>query len=76
MLISIRNVNGWLILSIVWTLAMIGIFSEIFLSGRAIKICQVIIYLCMGWACSLYLGCIKAALPGVGFLGLMSGGIA
>ena len=76
MLISLGNANGWLILGIVWALAVIGIFSEIFLSGRAIKIGQVIIYLCMGWACSLYIGDIKAALPGMGFFWLLIGGIA
>ena len=76
MLISIGNANGWLILGIVWTLAVIGIFSEIFLSGRAIKIGQVIIYLCMGWACSFYIDNLKAALPGMGFFWLMTGGIA
>ena len=76
MLISMGNANGWLILCIVWALAVIGIFSEIFLSGRAIKIGQVIIYLCMGWACSLYIGNIKAALPGMGFFWLLIGGIA
>jgi hemolysin III len=75
MLVSMRNVNGWLILGIVWALAVIGIFSEIFLSGRAIKVGQIIIYLCMGWACSLDIGNIKAALPGMGFFWLLTGGV-
>lgn len=76
MLVSMRNVNGWLILGIVWALAVIGIFSEIFLSGRAIKVGQIIIYLCMGWACSLDIGNIKASLPGMGFFWLLTGGVA
>jgi len=76
MLVSMRDVNGWLILGFVWALAVIGIFSEIFLSGRAIKIGQVIIYLCMGWVCSLDIGSLKEALPGMGFFWLLTGGIA
>ena len=76
MLVSMGNVNGWLMLGVVWALAVIGILSEIFLSSRAIKIGQVVIYLCMGWACSLYIGNIKAALPGMGFFWLLTGGIA
>jgi hemolysin III len=76
MLVSMRDVNGWLILGVVWVLAIVGIFTEMFLSGRAIKTCQVIIYLCMGWACSLDIGSLKAALPDMGFLWLLTGGIA
>lgn len=76
MLVSMRDINGWLILGIVWALAVIGILSEIFLSGRAIKTGQVIIYLCMGWVCSIDIGNLKAALPGMGFFWLLTGGIA
>ena len=76
MLVSMRNVNGWLILSVVWGLAVVGIFTEMFLSGRAIKIFQIIIYLCMGWACSLDMGSLKAVLPDMGFLWLLTGGIS
>jgi hemolysin III len=76
MLISMRDVNGRIILGVVWALAAIGILSELFLSGRAIKIGQVIIYLCMGWFCSLYLDSLKVALPEMGFVLLLTGGIA
>jgi hemolysin III len=76
MLISMRDVNGWIILGVVWALAVIGILSELFLSGRAIKIGQVIIYLCMGWFCSLYIDSLKVALPEMGFVLLLTGGIA
>ncbi len=37
-LVSLRDGNGWLIMSVVWGLALVGIMSEIFLSGRAVKI--------------------------------------
>ena len=37
MLVTLRDGNGWLILSLVWALAGAGILSELFLSGRAVK---------------------------------------
>jgi hemolysin III len=76
MLITQREGNGWLIMGIVWTLAVAGILSEIFLSGRAIKIGQMVIYLGMGWACSFDFASLKMALPEVGILWLTIGGLA
>ena len=76
MLVSIREGSGWLILGIVWSLALIGILSEIFLKGKAINIGQLVIYLGMGWACSFDLSSLKEALPSVGFNLLIAGGLA
>jgi hemolysin III len=75
MLISVNNSNGNMILVLVWVLAAIGILSEILLAGRAVKICQLLIYLGMGWACSLDMAGLRAALPATGFLWLAAGGI-
>ena len=75
MLISLTNSSGTLILALVWILAVIGILSEVLLSGRAVKICQLLIYLGMGWACSLDLAGLRAALPETGFLWLAAGGV-
>ncbi len=76
MLVSLRDGNGWLILSIVWLLAATGTLSEIFLSGRAVKIGQMIIYLGMGWICSYDLASLKAALSEPGLHWLVAGGLA
>ena len=75
MLITLRATTGLPILCLVWLLAVIGIISEIFFSGLAIKVCQMIIYLAMGWACSLDLGTLKSMLPEMGFFWLLTGGI-
>lgn len=75
MLISVDSRNGTLILALVWGLAVIGTLSEILLSGRAVKVCQLIIYLGMGWACSLDFASLKAGLPEAGFAWLAAGGI-
>jgi len=76
MLVSLRDGNGWPIFGVVWSLAAVGTLSEIYLSGRAIKIGQMIIYLGMGWACSYDLDGLRAALSETGFLWLAAGGLS
>jgi hemolysin III len=76
MLISVKGDSGLLILALVWTLAVIGILSEIFLSGRIVKGIQLVTYLGMGWACSLDLDSLRSALPPAGFSWLVAGGLA
>lgn len=76
MLVSVGTPGALLILSLVWGLALLGILSEVFLSGRAVKVGQLVIYLGMGWACSLDLPGLRAALPAAAFGWLLAGGIA
>jgi hemolysin III len=76
MLVSLRDSTGIYILLTVWALALAGILSEIFLSGRAVKTGQVITYLGMGWACAYDLEGLRLALPDAGFQFLKIGGIA
>ena len=76
MLVSMRTGSGQLILSLVWTLAIVGIISELVFSGRVVKIIQVIIYLGMGWACTLDLDSLRSLLPPAGFWWLFVGGMA
>jgi hemolysin III len=40
-----------------------------------VKICQLLIYLGMGWACTLDLAGLRAALPEAGFFWLAAGGV-
>lgn len=76
MLISLRSSSGMMILGLVWALAMVGILSEVLLSGKAVKISQIVIYLGMGWSCALDFASVKAALPTAGFWWLLAGGLA
>jgi hemolysin III len=76
MLVSLRDGNGFLILTIIWGLALAGILSEIFLSGRAVKVGQMLIFLGMGWACAFDFASLKAALPEPGLWWLTAGGLA
>ncbi len=75
MLVAVHSQSATLILALVWVLALIGTLSEVFLSGRAVKVCQVIIYLGMGWACTLDLSSLRAALTENGFLWVAAGGL-
>lgn len=76
MLVSLRDGNGYLILSIIWLLALAGILSEVLLAGRAVKFGQMVIYLGMGWACSFDFASLRAELPATGVWWLTAGGIA
>jgi hemolysin III len=76
MLVSLRDGNGFLILSIIWLLALAGILSEVFLSGRWVKIGQMVIFLGMGWACAFDFASLRAALPEAGLWWLTVGGVA
>jgi hemolysin III len=63
-------------MAIIWSLAGVGVVSEVLLSGRAVKIGQVVIYLAMGWACAFDFSSLKAALPEPGLDMLVAGGAA
>ena len=76
MLVSLREGNGTMILLAIWGLALLGILSEVFLSGRAVKVGQLVIYMAMGWACSLDMAELRAAIPEVAFRWLLAGGLA
>jgi len=76
MLVALRDGNGVAIMAAVWGLALLGILSEVFLRGRAVKIGQVLIYLAMGWACSLDMAQLRAAISPTAFNWLLAGGLA
>lgn len=76
MLISMLGDNGQTILIAVWLMAGVGVLSEIFLAGTAVKVGQLLIYLGMGWACALDFANLKAGLPAAGLNWLIAGGVA
>jgi hemolysin III len=76
MLVSLRDGNGFLILGIIWMFALAGILSEVYLSGRRVKIGQMIIFLGMGWACAFDFASLRAVLPEAGLWWLTMGGLA
>ena len=76
MLVSLRDGNGLLIMAIIWMLALAGILSEVFLSGRLVKIGQMIVFLGMGWACAYDFSGLRAAISQPAFYWLAVGGLA
>lgn len=76
MLVSLRDGNGWAIMSVVWVLAVAGILSELFLSGKVVKVGQMVVYLAMGYACAYDLDALKQVLSEAGFYWLAIGGLA
>ncbi|MCK5647941.1 MAG: hemolysin III family protein [Gammaproteobacteria bacterium] len=75
MLVSLREYNGIIMLILVWGLAVIGLLLDIFVAKR-IEWLQVIIYLVMGWVCTLNYSELQTALPAAGMIWLTMGGIA
>jgi hemolysin III len=75
MLVSLREDNGLIMLMLIWVLAVIGLLLDIFVAKR-IEWLQVLIYLVMGWICTLNYSGLQAALPTAGVVWLTVGGIA
>lgn len=75
MLLTLGTPSGWMILGLVWGLALVGIASELFLRGKAVKIGQVVIYLAMGWACVLKMDEINQSLDPMARNLMLAGGL-
>ena len=75
MLVSLREGNGLITLALVWSMAIIGLLLDIFISKR-IQWLQLIIYLAMGWLCSFNFSELQATLPVAAIYLLTAGGIA
>lgn len=74
MLVSLGDGNGPLMLSFVWGLAILGILLDLFIKKR-IEALQIIIYLMMGWVCTLEWDNLKDAITAAGVFWLVAGGI-
>ena len=75
MLVSLRESNGLTMLALIWTMAIIGLLLDIFISRR-IEWLQVLIYLLMGWICTFNFSALQAAISTNGIMWLTAGGIA
>ncbi|MHB9093490.1 MAG: PAQR family membrane homeostasis protein TrhA [Eubacteriales bacterium] len=74
LLVTLRGALGWVLLSVVWAFAIIGIIHKVFFVKRY-KILSTIIYLVMGWLIVVVMKPLIAALPASGFRLLLAGGI-
>lgn len=73
-LVPLRGVLGWVLLSVVWVLAVTGIVLKIFFAGR-FKILSTVFYLLMGWLIVVAMKPLIAAVPASGLILLGAGGL-
>ncbi len=75
MLVTLREGNGWLIMSIIWALALVGILLDTLPKQRK-QITTLVIYLSMGWLIVFDFSDLELALPAAAIHWLLAGGIA
>jgi len=73
-LILLHGFMGWIILGVVWTMAVIGVALKIFFVAR-LKVVSTICYLIMGWLIVVVIKPIAAVLPAEGLFWLVGGGV-
>jgi hemolysin III len=74
-LVSLRGPWGWSLFGVVWGLALLGIFQEIWLK-RKTRIVSLVIYILMGWVALIAVVPLVNTLMWAGFAWLAAGGVA
>lgn len=75
MMVSLLDNGGLIMLILIWGLAVLGLLLDIFVPKRIVWL-QVLIYLVMGWICTLNYSELQAAITIAGVVWLTIGGIA
>jgi len=74
LLIAIRGMEGWILLIIIWGLAILGVSFKTLFIHRFEKI-SVLTYLLMGWLCIVAINELVANIPVSGLIWLAVGGV-
>jgi len=74
-LITLNGSIGWIIFSVSWGMAFIGIILKLFFTGKY-KILSTIIYVLMGWMILFAIKPLMNSLPSEGLLWLFAGGVS
>lgn len=72
-LVSLKGPWGWSLLSVIWSLAALGIAQEIWLAHGA-RVLSLVIYVLMGWLALAAVAPLWQALGPAGFAWLVTGG--
>lgn len=72
-LVSLRGVWGWWLFGVIWGLALLGIFQEIWFAKGA-RVLSLVIYVLMGWLAMVVVLPLWRALTPAGFAWLVAGG--
>ena len=73
-LVALRGAWGWSLFGVIWGLAVLGIVVDS-LPQKGLRILPVVIYLLMGWLVLMALKPLLQALPSMGFVWLLVGGL-
>jgi hemolysin III len=73
-LLTLRGPVGWWLLTVIWSLALLGILKDVFFRGR-FRIASVVLYVLMGWLVVVAFGPLRQHLPAPGIVWLAAGGI-
>ena len=73
-LVSLRARHGWLLFSVVWTLAVAGMVFKSFMPHR-LRFLSAILYIGLGWLVVVDLKGLLAAVPSGGITWLLAGGL-
>ena len=75
LLVSMRGVVGWVLFGIIWGLAVLGTILKLTTSGNGTKIWSISLYLAMGWLIVFASKSLAEAVPDLGLLFLILGGL-
>ncbi len=73
-LVNLRGPWGWSLFGVVWGLAVLGIFLEVF-AGKKLRLLSIILYLVMGWLVVVAVKPLVDELKIGGFILLTAGGL-
>ncbi len=76
LLISMRGPLGWSFFVMIWGLTAVGIILQLFLLTRNYHTLTVVLYIAMGWLIVPVIKPLIAAIPTIGFIYLIAGGLA
>lgn len=74
-LLMLGGRSGWILLGVVWSLAIVGILQEHRPRAGA-RVLSMLVYLAMGWSAATMIEPLQAGLGPAGFAWLLGGGIA
>ncbi len=74
LLVALRGTAGWILLIVVWAIALLGITLKVLFIDR-FQILSVISYLLMGWLCVFVFREMLISIPTAGIFWLAAGGV-
>ena len=74
-LVTLQGTAGWVLFSVIWSMALTGIVLKLFFTGRY-KLFSTLMYVFMGWLIVFFIKPLVASFPPAGLAWLLAGGVA